>query len=61
MSKEPRMRCECCGEDMNRHAEKPDWSAGPGAEGYDQELGCAIEEIHQCPGCGASASRRAAS
>jgi hypothetical protein len=46
---------------MNRHAEKPDWSAGPGAEGYDPVLDCAVEEIHQCPKCGTTASRRAGS
>jgi hypothetical protein len=42
------MICRACGDEMNMHAEKLDYSAAP--EG-------AVQEIHACPGCGATDSR----
>jgi hypothetical protein len=42
---------------MNHHAEKLVVTADPGQE-VDAELGGYIEELHQCPRCGALESRR---
>lgn len=41
------MICPRCGIAMNRHAEKLDYETGR------------IEEVHECPRCGASGSRAA--
>lgn len=45
---------------MNRHAEKPEYTDDPAAM-TDPALGIAVVEVHTCPECGESASRRAPS
>lgn len=44
---------------MNRHAEKLIEPTGEHGGAVDAVLGGIVEEMHACPGCGASASRRA--
>ena len=53
-----KMICPKCGDTMNHHADKVIYSGetDPRA-GIDPELGGLIEETHNCPGCGAIASR----
>jgi hypothetical protein len=46
-----RVICPCCGSEMNRHAEKLDYSADPGGPAFDAVLGAALMEFHTCPGC----------
>ena len=54
------MTCPMCGAEMNHHAEKLIHPTGPADEAStDHVLGGIIEEVHTCPACGASASRRA--
>ncbi len=43
------MKCPACGGTMNHHADKMIYT----------ERGERIEEFHQCPRCGTSASRKA--
>jgi hypothetical protein len=53
MRGETKLRCRECGAEMNRHAEKIDFSAGlsdPGA--VDADLGGALAEFHACAQCG---------
>lgn len=55
------MVCPACGVEMNLHAEKVDYTdAAPDAEGFDPDLGGAIEEFHTCPDCGRTHTRPAA-
>jgi len=52
------MTCETCGERMNAHAEKPVVPvSGDEVDRADPVIGV-IEEVHQCPHCGAVRSRR---
>jgi ribosomal protein S27AE len=51
------MICPRCGIAMNPHAEKLVYPSD--ATAADPALGGVVEELHTCPGCGASASRRA--
>jgi len=51
------MICPECGVAMNHHAEKLVYPSD--ATAADAELGGVVEELHTCPECGASASRRA--
>ncbi len=54
-----KMICASCGVEMNYHAKKIDQTATarePGA--IDPDLGGVVKEIHSCPKCGKSASRR---
>ena len=52
MSDHSRIRCPRCGAEMNRHAEKVDFSAARGRmDSLENELGGSITEIHTCPGC----------
>lgn len=54
------MICPSCGGQMNHHAEKLVHPASPAdATHADPVLGGIVEELHACPACGASASRRA--
>lgn len=54
------MTCPRCGAQMNHHAEKLLHPTGPADEAsVDRVLGGIVEELHACPACGASASRRA--
>jgi predicted RNA-binding Zn-ribbon protein involved in translation (DUF1610 family) len=55
----PRMRCPVCGEEMNHHANKVDYSAGRDApEVADPDLYGVLQEVHQCPNCGNVELRR---
>jgi ribosomal protein S27AE len=57
-----KMICPECGVEMNYHAEKIDYQAAlQGAEAIDAGLDGAVSEIHCCPQCGQSASRRSTS
>ncbi len=57
-----KMICPECGVEMNYHAEKIDYQAAlQSAEVMDPELDGAVSEIHFCPQCGQSASRRSTS
>lgn len=52
MSDTTKLRCPC-GAEMNRHAEKIDFSAGPSDPGsMDEGLGGILAEFHTCPNCG---------
>lgn len=52
--------CPECNEEMNHHAEKLVDPIGPEeAARVDPALGGLLEEVHCCPGCGKSESRRA--
>ena len=45
---------------MNHHADKLLHPTDPAdAAAVDRDLGGIVEELHACPACGASASRRA--
>ena len=60
MTVKEKMVCPACGVEMNRHAEKIDYTAGDAeAEGFDPDLGGVLEEFHTCPHCGRTLSRRA--
>jgi ribosomal protein S27AE len=50
---ENRMRCTQCGELMNHHADKIICDSPEISSPF---FGL-VEELHQCPGCGAAASR----
>jgi endogenous inhibitor of DNA gyrase (YacG/DUF329 family) len=55
-----KMQCPQCGVDMNHHADKLVYPTCPAdAAKIDRELGGMVEEIHTCPECGKSHSRRA--
>jgi C4-type Zn-finger protein len=49
MRERTKMICPVCGAEMNRHAEKVDYSA-PGA--FDPDFGGVLMEFHTCPRCG---------
>jgi uncharacterized Zn finger protein (UPF0148 family) len=46
-----RVICPRCGGEMNRHAEKLDYSADSTGASFDPLLGAALMEFHTCPGC----------
>jgi ribosomal protein S27AE len=48
--------CPACGARMNHHADKLLHEA-PGDGLFDPDLDGVIEESHQCPSCGTSATR----
>jgi len=53
-----KMICAKCGSKMNHHADKLIYSTERNvAAKSDPSLGGLIEETHNCPGCGAIASR----
>lgn len=52
--------CPKCGAEMNHHADKLIYcDEGRSPATSDPSLGGVIEETHNCPGCGAIASRSA--
>jgi ribosomal protein S27AE len=54
------MICPDCGVAMNHHADKVEKETDAHeSSAFDRELGGVIEEIHTCPKCGKSHSRRA--
>jgi len=55
MTDTAKVRCPNCGIDMNRHAEKVDYSVEPGST--HAEFGGVVHEVHCCPGCGKTATR----
>ena len=60
MAERAKMTCPTCGVEMNLHADKVDYSAGPAeGEAGDEGLGGVVEEFHTCPGCGRTDTRRA--
>ena len=60
MTERTKMVCPDCGVEMNRHAEKVDYTAEPAeAVAFDPELGGVLEEFHTCPQCGRTLSRHA--
>ena len=61
MTERTKMVCPDCGVEMNRHAEKVDYTSEPAAaDPPDPDLGGTLEEFHTCPECGRTHSRRAA-
>jgi ribosomal protein S27AE len=59
-NKKSKMICPKCGDEMNHHADKLVYSAGPDGAGHAHaDLGGVVEETHACPACGAIESRRA--
>lgn len=55
----PKMICPKCRVEMNHHAEKLVDPVNPEeAAQVDPALGGLIEEMHCCPGCGTTESRR---
>jgi ribosomal protein S27AE len=53
-----KMICPKCGDEMNHHADKLIYSTERAATArIDPSLGGLIEETHNCPSCGAIASR----
>lgn len=55
-----KITCPKCGAEMNRHAEKIDYTVGHAdASASDAELGGVVLEFHTCPECGQTLSRRA--
>ena len=59
MAEGNRMVCPDCGVEMNRHAEKLDYTAMLNEpESVDPDLGGILEEAHTCPECGQTVVRR---
>jgi ribosomal protein S27AE len=60
MMAESKMICPGCGVEMNHHAEKIDYTTALDEDAaMDEELGGVLEEIHTCPECGDTQTRRA--
>jgi predicted RNA-binding Zn-ribbon protein involved in translation (DUF1610 family) len=60
MTTPAKLRCPECGAEMNHHADRPDYAAAladPAA--VDKTFGAVVDEIHTCPACAATATRRA--
>ena len=53
------MICRECGVEMNHHAEKIDYTAAlEQPEPIDPAFGGIVEEVHTCPECGRTMTRR---
>jgi ribosomal protein L37AE/L43A len=52
------MKCDKCGAQMNRHAEKLVFTGGEEEGRGDEVLGGVIEETYGCPACGNVQARR---
>jgi len=60
MAKKEPMVCPDCGVEMNRHAEKVDYTTSPDEwSATDAQFGGILEEVHSCPACGKTEMRRA--
>ena len=60
MTERDKMVCPTCGVEMNRHAEKVDYTAAwSEADPPDPDFDGCLEEFHTCPECGRTHSRRA--
>lgn len=45
--------CPNCKREMNRHAEKPNYSVAIlDSDSIDPEIGTVVEDAYSCPGCG---------
>jgi len=54
-----KMVCPDCGIEMNHHAEKIDYSVVPDElNEVDASFGGVVEEVHSCPSCGKTETRR---
>jgi predicted RNA-binding Zn-ribbon protein involved in translation (DUF1610 family) len=54
-----KMICPDCGREMNQHAEKIDYSVTPDdLNETDADFGGVVEEVHSCPSCGKTETRR---
>lgn len=54
-----KMICPNCGAEMNRHADKLNVTAAlTDPQAVDPALGGIVEEVHTCPQCGKTATRR---
>jgi predicted RNA-binding Zn-ribbon protein involved in translation (DUF1610 family) len=54
-----KMICPDCGREMNQHAEKIDYSVTPDElNETDADFGGVVEEVHSCPSCGKTETRR---
>ncbi len=61
MPKVNKINCPDCGATMNRHAEKLDTVAVlDELDAVDPDLGGVLEEVHTCPECGRTLTRRVA-
>ena len=59
MAGKKKMICSECGSEMNHHAEKIDYAAAfADPRAMDPHFGGVVEEVHTCPGCGNTATRR---
>ena len=59
MAKTNAMICPQCGIEMNYHAEKLDYTAAlTDPDAIDPDLGGVLEEVHTCPQCGQTETRR---
>ena len=59
MAESRRIRCPACGAEINRHAEKVDYTAGLAEpQAVDPHLGGVVQELYQCPTCGNIVARR---
>jgi predicted RNA-binding Zn-ribbon protein involved in translation (DUF1610 family) len=60
MTERGKMVCPDCGVEMNRHAEKVDYTTeATEADAFDPDLGGRLEEFHTCPNCGRTRTRPA--
>jgi ribosomal protein S27AE len=59
MTEKQKMICEECGVEMNQHAEKIDYSSPEESGAFDADFGGVVEEVHSCPRCGRTETRRA--
>ena len=60
MSERAKMVCPDCGVEMNRHAEKINYTAGLSEpQPADARTGGVLEEFHTCPNCGRTHARPA--
>jgi predicted RNA-binding Zn-ribbon protein involved in translation (DUF1610 family) len=60
MSESNKIICPECNVEMNHHAEKIDYAAMlKEPDAVDRDLGGIVEEVHTCPECGETATRRA--
>ena len=59
MSDTNKMICAECEIEMNYHAEKIDYMAAlTDPDAADPDLGGIVEEVHTCPGCGNTGTRK---
>ncbi|MDQ3819141.1 MAG: hypothetical protein M3362_15895 [Acidobacteriota bacterium] len=59
MSSTNKIVCPDCGVVMNHHAEKIDYTRPPDeSSAADARFGGILEEVHSCPACGKTETRR---